>query len=53
MNLEPVSAVAAKLGVCRPTLYALIRAGKIPAYKIGRKVLLNFDEVLAAIKVAK
>ncbi len=50
MQLQTVLEISKKLGVCQPTIYTQIREGKIPAYRIGRKVLLNFDEVLEAMR---
>lgn len=50
MNLQTIPEVSKKIRVCSATLYAKIRAGKIPSYKIGRKVLLDLEEVLAAIR---
>lgn len=50
MKLETVQEISKKFGVCKPTIYAQIRAGKIPSYRIGRKVLVNLDEVLAAVR---
>lgn len=53
MKLEKVGDLAKKLGVCKPTIYTQIRAGKIPAYRIGRKVLVNYEEVLRAMALVQ
>ncbi len=50
MKLATIPEISKTLRVCSATLYAKIRAGKIPSYKIGRKVLLDLDEVLMAIR---
>ena len=46
-----VRQVAAQFDVCPYTLYEKIRLGVIPCYRFGRKILLDPDEVRAALRV--
>ncbi|GJL57811.1 MAG: hypothetical protein NPIRA03_06680 [Nitrospirales bacterium] len=50
MKLETIPVAAEVLRCCKATLYAKIRSNEIPAYHIGRKVLVNIPEVLAALR---
>lgn len=43
--------IARALGVCRTTVYLWARDKKIPAYKIGRSLRYNLDEVLESAKI--
>lgn len=44
-----VSDAAKQMGVHRNTVYDLIRANRIPAFKIGRRVLIKRDLLFAYI----
>lgn len=50
MKLETIPVAAEMLRCCKATLYAKIRSKQIPSYHIGRKVLVNIPEVLAAMR---
>lgn len=49
-QLKSVQDIATMFGVSRFGLYKKIRAGEIPAYHFGRKVLLDPAEFLAALR---
>ncbi|MCA9469948.1 MAG: excisionase family DNA-binding protein [Nitrospira sp.] len=49
-KLIPVSEALKMLSVSREAFYRRIKSGDIPSYKFGRKVLLNIDEVLEAMR---
>ncbi len=49
--LFPVKHVAVLFTICPHTLYRKIRLGEIPSYRFGRKVLLDINEVRAALRV--
>jgi excisionase family DNA binding protein len=51
MALVSVATAAKELGVSRGTLYALARQRAIPCVKIGDRVLLNLEKVIAALEV--
>lgn len=44
---------ASHLGIATATLYRLIDAGELPAYRIGRVIRLKQDEVDAFIESAR
>jgi len=44
-NYASIQQVANSLGVSRATIYNLIYSKKITAYKVGRKTLLQIEEV--------
>ena len=50
-HLASVKAAAAHLAVSPDALYVRIRLGQIPHYKFGRKILVDLDEVRAALRV--
>ena len=49
--LQSVKEGAAELNVSTFALYRRIKSGEIPAYRFGRKVLLDLREVREAIRV--
>ena len=49
-RLQSVKEISRLLSVSTFGLYRLIKAGKIPHYCFGRKILLNFREVCEALK---
>jgi|HubBroStandDraft_6_1064221.scaffolds.fasta_scaffold968287_1 excisionase family DNA binding protein len=51
MALVSVAVAATELGVSRGTLYSLVRQKKIPHVRIGDRVLLSVEKVLAALEV--
>ncbi len=50
-QLAPVKVAAEHFTVSRDALYKRIRLGQIPHYKFGRKVLVDLNEVRAALRV--
>lgn len=48
--MQRISDVAERLKISERTVETLIRKGIFPAYRIGRLVFLDFDEVVKAIK---
>ena len=46
-----VAEAAKQLGASRFTLYRKIKEGELPAYKLGRKILVNVDELLDAMRM--
>ena len=50
-QLIPVKRAAAVLSVSTHCLYRKIREGAIPAYRFGRKVLLDMQEVKQAMRI--
>lgn len=50
-QLVPVKEAATTLNVSPYALYRKIRAGEIPGYRFGRKVLLDLREVREAMRV--
>ena len=46
-----VAEAAIQLGVSKFTLYRKIKAGELPSYNLGRKILVNMDELLAAMRM--
>jgi excisionase family DNA binding protein len=51
MALVSVVEAAKQLGVSRGTLYALARRKAIPHVKIGDRVLVDVEKVIAALEV--
>jgi excisionase family DNA binding protein len=49
--LLSVKRVALLFTICPHTLYNKVRLREIPSYRFGRKVLLDVDEVRAALRV--
>ncbi len=49
-RLAPIKDGAKILKVSRFALYRKIKAGEIPTYHFGRKVLIDIDEVLAIMR---
>jgi hypothetical protein len=47
---KSVPQVAAHFDVCPYTLYEKVRLGLIPSYRFGRKVMLDPEEVRAAMR---
>lgn len=39
------------LSISRTTLYRYRRNGKLPYYKVGRKILYSYEEVVECLKV--
>lgn len=50
-HLAPVKIAAMHFAVSPDALYKRIRLGDIPNYKFGRKVLVDLNEVRAALRV--
>lgn len=51
MALVSVAQGAEELGVSKSKLYELVREHKIPHVKIGDRVLLNIEKVVAALEI--
>lgn len=49
-KMMSVMEMAEHLGASRFTIYRAIQAGKIPAYRLGRKLMVDPDEVLTALR---
>jgi len=49
-TLQTVRAVAKALNVSPFLLYRKVQAGQLPAYRLGRKVLLDVAEVIEAMR---
>ena len=49
-GLTTVKSGARFLSVSPFALYKKIKAGELPAYRFGRKVLINLDELLVAMR---
>lgn len=45
--------VAAMLGLCEKSVWALTRSGRLPAVRIGRAVRYSRDDILTFIEAAK
>lgn len=52
-ELQSVAQVSQSLGITTKTLYEMIRDGKVPHYRVGKKIRLNLAEVLQTMKVSK
>ena len=50
MKLKTIRESAQMLNVSESALYRKIQTDEIPAYRFGRKVLLDLREVLAAMR---
>jgi len=50
-ELQSVAQVSQSLGITTKTLYEMIRDGKVPHYRVGKKIRLNLAEVLQTMKV--
>jgi len=48
-NTVPTSEMAQQLGATPKTIRRLVRAGRIPAYRLGRELRFVSEEVLAAL----
>ena len=50
--IKPVSVPDAlkRIPVSREFFYRAIKAGEVPSYRIGRKLLVDVDECLAAMR---
>jgi len=46
-----VAEAARQLNASKFTLYRKIKEGKLPAYQLGRKILVDVDELLAAMRM--
>ena len=46
-------AIAERLGVSRPTLQRLRKAGKAPFVRLGRRVMYDQSDVIAALRMAE
>lgn len=55
--MEPVTCsienAAAALGMCRATIYNLIRDGKIDAVKVGRRRLVKIESIRSLVETAQ
>lgn len=49
--METVKRAAEALTVSKHALYRKIKNGEIPAYKFGRKILLDMEEVKKAMRI--
>jgi len=45
-----VPEAARQLDASKFTLYRLIAKGKLPSYRLGRKILVNVDELLETMR---
>ena len=50
MKLKTIREAAAMLNVSESALYRKIQADEIPAYRFGRKVLVDLREVLSVMR---
>lgn len=50
MRLKTIREAAALLNVSESALYRKIQGDEIPAYRFGRKVLVDLRQVLAAMR---
>ncbi|NIV94803.1 helix-turn-helix domain-containing protein [candidate division KSB1 bacterium] len=50
---KPVSVSKAlkEIPVSREALYRKLKRGELPCYKFGKKILVDIDEILAAMRV--
>lgn len=48
--LEDAASVAAAIKMTRRHVVLLARAGKLPCYRIGRKIRFHMPEVIASMK---
>ena len=48
--LKPIKEAARLINVSPFALYRKVKNGELPSYRFGRKVLINMDEVLAAMR---
>ncbi len=46
-----VAKAAKELDSSKFTLYDKIKKGELPAYRLGRKILVNVDELLEAMRM--
>ena len=47
----PVSEALKRIPVSREFFYRAIKSGKLPSYRLGRRVLVDVNECLAAMRV--
>jgi excisionase family DNA binding protein len=47
-----IDAAAASLGMCRASIYNLIRDNKIEAVKVGRRRLVKIDSIRKLVEAA-
>ena len=47
----PVREALKRIPVSREFFYRAIKAGKLPSYRLGRRVLVDVDECLATMRV--
>jgi excisionase family DNA binding protein len=47
----PVKEALKQIPVSREFFYRAIKSGKLPSYRLGRRVLVDVDECLAAMRV--
>ena len=48
--LTPAKEAAHLLNVSQVAFYRKVKNGELPSYRLGRKILINIDEVLAAMR---
>ncbi|GJL65108.1 MAG: hypothetical protein NPIRA05_00790 [Nitrospirales bacterium] len=49
-KLVPVTEALKVVPVSRPAFYAKLKKGELPSYHFGRKILVDVDEVLTAMR---
>jgi len=49
----PVAEALKRIPVSREFFYRAIKSGKLPSYRLGRRVFVDVDECLAAMRVDK
>lgn len=47
----PVAEALKRIPVSREFFYRALKAGKLPSYRLGRRVLVDVDECLAIMRV--
>jgi excisionase family DNA binding protein len=50
-NLISIAAAAEQLGLSRSTLYGLAKNRRIPCVRIGDRILLDLEKVIAACEI--
>jgi excisionase family DNA binding protein len=52
-KLKSLAQVAEALGLSRRALYSLVQRGKVPAYKVGGRILFKESEIEAWLQACK